>query len=314
MAAGGGSATAQEDSAGNGGAPVNASQPDAGQGDTREPSLISGANLTGSLRGSAWDIPSNPAGNRKIGIGEVWLKAAPHIGDATLTMEGWARDTDATHTGRTSGMLREGYLSFGAGNADFRIGKQIIVWGRADQINPTDNLTPRDNTLYIPDIDDQRFGAMAAKATYNFSGVALTGIWLPNFHPSMVPIPPTPGVSFVETVPKGDEFALKLEQTGGAMDWSVSYFRGFDQKLADYWRFLEWQREYDDEEASGTLPALTLLRLSHDHFGEFDKAIDGVNTVETQMADNDYSLGLVVERIVEAETRGAREQRHGYSS
>ncbi|HEV8406941.1 MAG TPA: hypothetical protein VGQ34_03315, partial [Sphingomicrobium sp.] len=78
---------------------------------------------------------------------------------------------------------------------------------------------------------------------------------------------------------------------------SDPYFRGFDQKLADYWRFLEWQREYDDEEASGTLPALTLLRLSHDHFGEFDKAIDGVNTVETQMADNDYSVGLVVERI-----------------
>lgn len=40
-----------------------------------------------------------------------------------------------------------------------------------------------------------------------------------------------------------------------------------------------------------------MLRLSHDHFGDFDKAIDGVNTVETQMADNDYSLGLIVERI-----------------
>jgi DNA-binding beta-propeller fold protein YncE len=78
---------------------------------------------------------------------------------------------------------------------------------------------------------------------------------------------------------------------------SDPYFRGFDQKLADYWRVLEWQREYDEQEASGTLPQLTLLRLSHDHFGDFDKAIDGVNTVETQMADNDFSLGLVVERI-----------------
>jgi DNA-binding beta-propeller fold protein YncE len=78
---------------------------------------------------------------------------------------------------------------------------------------------------------------------------------------------------------------------------SDPYFRGFDQKLPDYWRVLEWQREYDQQEAAGTLPALTLLRLSHDHFGEFDKAVDGVNTVETEMADNDYSLGLVVERI-----------------
>jgi DNA-binding beta-propeller fold protein YncE len=78
---------------------------------------------------------------------------------------------------------------------------------------------------------------------------------------------------------------------------SDPYFRGFDQRLADYWRVLEWQREYDQQEASGTLPALTLLRISHDHFGDFDKAIDGVNTVETEMADNDFSLGLVVERI-----------------
>jgi DNA-binding beta-propeller fold protein YncE len=78
---------------------------------------------------------------------------------------------------------------------------------------------------------------------------------------------------------------------------SDPYFRGFDQKLADYWRVIEWQREYDEQEAAGTLPQLTLMRLSHDHFGEFDKALDGVNTVETQMADNDYAIGLVVERI-----------------
>jgi hypothetical protein len=86
---------------------------------------------------------------------------------------------------------------------------------------------------------------------------------------------------------------------------SDPYFRGFDQKLADYWRFLEWQREYDEQEAAGTLPALTLLRLAHDHFGDFDKALDGVNTVETQMADNDYSLGLVVERIARGKAAGS---------
>ena len=78
---------------------------------------------------------------------------------------------------------------------------------------------------------------------------------------------------------------------------SDPYFRGFDQKLPDYWRVLEWKREYDQQEAAGKVPALTLLRLSHDHFGSFDQAIDGVNTVETEMADNDYAIGQVVERI-----------------
>jgi DNA-binding beta-propeller fold protein YncE len=78
---------------------------------------------------------------------------------------------------------------------------------------------------------------------------------------------------------------------------SDPYFRGFDQKLADYWRVLEWEREYGLQETAASLPALTLIRLSHDHFGDFDKAVDGVNTVETEMADNDYSLGLIVERV-----------------
>jgi DNA-binding beta-propeller fold protein YncE len=83
------------------------------------------------------------------------------------------------------------------------------------------------------------------------------------------------------------------------------YFRGFDQKLADYWRVVEWQREYDQQEASGTLPALTLVRISHDHFGDFDTAIDGVNTVETQMADNDYALGLIAERVARGKAAGS---------
>lgn len=80
---------------------------------------------------------------------------------------------------------------------------------------------------------------------------------------------------------------------------SDPYFRGFDLKLPDYWRELEWQREYDEQEAAGRLPNLTLLRLGRDHFGDFDEAIDGANTVETEMADNDYAIGRVVERIAQ---------------
>jgi len=212
-------------------------------------SFLSAANLSGSVRGTFWDIPKNPAGNSRQGIGETWLKAAPHLGDATLAMEGWVRDTDFTRKGETTGMLREGYLSFSAGDADFRVGKQIIVWGRADQLNPTDNLTPRDNTLYVPDIDDQRYGAMALKSTYNFSAVSLTGIWLPKFHPSQVPLPVMPGITFAETAPAADEFALKLEQTGHAVDWSVSYFRGFDQN--------------PDISIAAASPAGTVLALQH---------------------------------------------------
>lgn len=79
--------------------------------------------------------------------------------------------------------------------------------------------------------------------------------------------------------------------------FSDPYFRGFDMRLPDYWRVLEWQREFTMQAATNSMPALTLLRLSHDHFGDFDTAIDKVDTVETQMADNDYSLGLVMQTL-----------------
>jgi DNA-binding beta-propeller fold protein YncE len=42
---------------------------------------------------------------------------------------------------------------------------------------------------------------------------------------------------------------------------------------------------------------LTLLRLPHDHTGNFSIAIDGVNTPELDEADNDYAVGLLVQKI-----------------
>jgi len=75
------------------------------------------------------------------------------------------------------------------------------------------------------------------------------------------------------------------------------YFRGFDQRFPDYWRFKEWEREFDGFVAHDNLPSLELVRLPHDHLGLFDEAVDGVNTVETEIADNDYSVGLLVEKV-----------------
>jgi DNA-binding beta-propeller fold protein YncE len=81
---------------------------------------------------------------------------------------------------------------------------------------------------------------------------------------------------------------------------SDPYFRGFDQRMPDYWRLLEWQREFAGQAKAGKMARLTLLRLSHDHFGNFKTAIDGVNTVETEMADNDYAVGMVMETVAKS--------------
>ena len=81
------------------------------------------------------------------------------------------------------------------------------------------------------------------------------------------------------------------------------YFRGFDNALPDYYRYTEWEREFDANYAKGGLPSLSLVRFMHDHTGNFRRpgappaAIDGVNTPELQVADNDYAVGLLIQKI-----------------
>ncbi len=75
------------------------------------------------------------------------------------------------------------------------------------------------------------------------------------------------------------------------------YFRGFDQGFPDYWRFKEWEREYDGFARAGAAPNLMLVRLAHDHTGDFADGIDGINTVEAELADNDYAVGRLIEKV-----------------
>jgi DNA-binding beta-propeller fold protein YncE len=83
------------------------------------------------------------------------------------------------------------------------------------------------------------------------------------------------------------------------------YFRGFDNALPDFYRYAEWEREFNFNYSSGGLPALSLVRFMHDHTGNFaagkggspPAAIDGVNTPELMVADNDYAVGMLIQKI-----------------
>jgi len=76
-----------------------------------------------------------------------------------------------------------------------------------------------------------------------------------------------------------------------------AYFRGFDQNNADFYNFQEWEREFDEFASKGNLPSLSLVRFCHDHFGSFGTALYGLNTPAMQMADNDYAVGLLAQKI-----------------
>jgi len=75
------------------------------------------------------------------------------------------------------------------------------------------------------------------------------------------------------------------------------YYRGYDQVYPDLWRYNEWKREFDQYVKNGNLPSLSLVRISHDHTGSFGQALAGVNTPETQQADDDFAAGKLVEAV-----------------
>jgi DNA-binding beta-propeller fold protein YncE len=78
------------------------------------------------------------------------------------------------------------------------------------------------------------------------------------------------------------------------------YFRGYDQNYVDVWRYSEWKREFDQFVAQGNLPSLSMVRVSHDHMGSFGTALGGINTPETQQADDDLAVGRLVQAVSES--------------
>jgi YVTN family beta-propeller protein len=104
--------------------------------------------------------------------------------------------------------------------------------------------------------------------------------------------------------PVSDPFAAGVVQVA-PLDPALApltdvYFRGYDQNYPDLWRYNEWKREFDQFVAHRNLPSLSLMRVSHDHMGSFATALGGVNTPETQQADDDLAVGRLVQAVSES--------------
>ncbi len=174
----------------------------------------------------------------------------------------------------------------------------------ANPYNPADaDLLPGTADVAAPDSSENEAGAgylwdAALRAglsvrNYGFYG-DLARYFVPQTDPAFIPLARRP---HAEGVPQFIATKASLR------DVTDPYFRGYDMKYPDFWRYKEWEREFDEYVGRGELPRLILVRLPRDHFGDFATSIDGVNTVETQMADNDYALGLLVEKVAKSRYR-----------
>jgi DNA-binding beta-propeller fold protein YncE len=106
-----------------------------------------------------------------------------------------------------------------------------------------------------------------------------------------------PGYMPISKTPFADKIQQAVPTKKALLDKTDLYYRSFDQNNADFFLFREWEREFDQFVANRNLPNLSLVRLAHDHFGNFGTALYGINTPALQISDNDYALGQLAAKI-----------------
>ncbi len=196
--------------------------------------MLKNTSANASFRGEFWSSSKSLDDKDGFGVGAVWLKGQSTFPATPLSLkwEGWVQNQSLIRSGTIEAELREGYVNLDFDKFSYRVGRQITVWGRADAINPTDNVSSRDYSLMVPDENDQRRGNFSAKAAYAFGDFNLIGFWLPEFRENVFPLPALPApIVLTKRKPKTEwsQWAFKIERTGGAADWSLSYFDGLDR-------------------------------------------------------------------------------------
>jgi len=142
--------------------------------------------------------------------------------------------------------LREIYVDLYFKNFDLRIGKQQIVWGKADGAFITDIVSPLNLTEFLlPDFDEIRRGVNAVKFDYYLGNNTFEIIWIPNFTPTKIPavgsiwyiqpeflITPTFDWSKSEIIPslKNSEIFLKYSALTSKVDIEIMGGYTFDDK------------------------------------------------------------------------------------
>lgn len=84
--------------------------------------------------------------------------------------------------------LREAYLDLYFNNLDIRVGKQQIIWGKAEGVFITDVVSPKDlREFLLPDFDEIRTGITAVKLNYFKGDHNIEAVWTPVFTPTQMP-------------------------------------------------------------------------------------------------------------------------------
>lgn len=121
---------------------------------------------------------------------------------------------DLSDSKRNRVYLKEVYIDLFTKKVDLRIGKQVILWGKADGFNPTSNLCPIDYSDLL-DTEDEEIGIFSLNTKLYLGDWEVQGVISPTFQSSIFP----------------SEKSRWQEETSNCI-----YYNG-ENKIADYY----WQ-------------------------------------------------------------------------
>ena len=179
-----------------------------------------------------------------------------------LALSWWDRERR-----RPAFAVRRLSAQYARGRLTVEAGKQLIRWGKADVLTPTDRFAPRD---FLNVADSDFLEITAARVTYGTQANTIDLVFSPRLTPSRVPLLNQRWAVLPEGVPVhemepdfpgGPQFGARWNHTGAAAEYSLSFYNGYDHlplfrvapnfllARADVQRFYPQMRMYGSDAA-----------------------------------------------------------------
>lgn len=184
-------------------------------------------------------LPSRDATElRARGFAEAKVDAGPHV---RLTASGFVEGLLADRRGQVTDAIAEPQeltVAFHARHVSLAAGFGRLVWGRLDELQPTDVINPIDvSRFFFEGRSEARLAVPLVHATvYAGDKGSIEGVYVPVFRRGRFdrlaegssPFNLAPSeVAFADLSPGGGQGGARVNVTSGRVDWSVSAYRGF---------------------------------------------------------------------------------------
>ena len=150
--------------------------------------------------------------------------------DVSFNAEGWIAASPEQRDGRRRAAgLRELYVLAPLLPCRPAVGQRVVVWGKTDGINPTDQVSPTDLRRLVSKDAEQRTGVWGLHLNCAAGPGRLQLHLLDGFRFNAVPLPASAGVTISETEPRvRPTLAVRYEMLGSAADGALGWIEGHD--------------------------------------------------------------------------------------